>query len=263
MSAYLHIRGEQSITEALATMYSVITHNKREPITSSTSSSSTSLLDMPRELRDMIYGHVFTSNTWLRPIASKTPRQKAREAFSRNRRHRSETMLDCGLLCTNKQIYAEANQALIESNKIYIEDIPGRQNKAVAQRLVQILQIAKVLRYKVNLLNPDIHRLKVVAAKKNLKVLEVVLENEWFLWEWQRDEEKAKKKLALLREIKPRNSAAVMLPCAFGFVGDDSGELVLQLRAFIRRDVISRMIRGSAATAIDVNKVIMRKWKAC
>ena len=194
------------------------------------------LLELPREIRDMIWGFVVQSCTqWNRGLPGTMPMPtdewsaKRLRDTSIKRLRGDPIMFDNSLLRVNNQIYNEATQAILRVNTIRISDATIRGGLAtrdamVKRRLEYILTRAKTL--DVELYSPNRFvwtswYIRILTSRTNLDRLFVSLADRMseFVTRWISDEASAKKELEdiLDRFVGQRN--AIVRYRSFGLSG--------------------------------------------
>ena len=172
-------------------------------------SSRTHLLDLPRELRDMIWSYTIVPCVAIKPV-------DMRHRLEKNRR-RPRQLLDVHLLCVNAQILEEANLALLRDSKIKLTSsgsvpIDTPSNGEAACRLKFILRNARDIVIKIPSVDPHAWWIEALGQRENL--LQVWIKfTDWsgrFCELWINDREKAQDRLRVLTAIKTRHRSSVL-----------------------------------------------------
>lgn len=200
------------------------------PSTEPTRKPSVGFLDLPRELRDKIYGLVLTSENGGRRVLEPIHELEAesirkREEYTRlwpqsphikhvflhRGRRPPPKILDIGLMYANRQIYAEVTEVLMKESIIKFAREIDRPYPHVRRRFKTILTQAYHLYIAIDPINRQAWWLKILQAKTNLHTLMIHIRGVEFYGKWIEYEKKAKDDLRALAKIKVINNAQLVV----------------------------------------------------
>jgi hypothetical protein len=188
-------------------------------------STGVQLLDLPREIRDMIWEFAVTSDTSITPVDD-SEYEETIEDVAVHEPMQYNGLVDCRFLSTNKQMLIEASCALVRNNKVRLQLGMTTPKAHLKRRLTYILQHATFLRLEIPLVNRQAWYLGILTGRKDIDTLVIAVKDRGgdFVFRWDEededeedeDEEDAKEDLRVFGAIKVREKAEMSYKSEWG-----------------------------------------------